>query len=320
MARVAFLFHEDFHLHVQAPRHPERPERTKALIEHLQKTDLWSSLIHISPDVAPRETLELVHSPAYIDLIAEVCARGGGLVDGIETGVAGVTGVGPESFRIASRAVGAVTRAIDAVLGDEVDRAFCAVRPPGHHAMRDQAMGFCLFNNVAIGARYALTHHNLGRVAIIDWDFHHGNGTQAIFWSDPAVLYFSVHRYPGWPWSGRREETGSGPGKRFTVNAPLAAGSGPDEYFQAFDEVLAPAIDGFGPDLVLISAGFDAHRDDPLSRMWLSADDYGELTRRVMDLAEEHCRGKIVSVLEGGYNPHALAECVERHLRVMMED
>lgn len=313
MAGVAYVSHAEYRLHVQGPTHPERPERVIALAEYLPKTDIWPKLRPLTPEPAPIETLELVHSSSYIDLVDYVCRQGGGLVDGVETGAVA------ESFAIARRAVGAVTLAIDSVMAGvpgagRADCAFCAVRPPGHHALRDRAMGFCLFNNVAIGARYAQKRHGVERVLIIDWDLHHGNGTQAMFWTDPTVFYFSVHCYPAYPGTGRKSEIGEGAGEGYTLNAPLPPGAGSHEYSAVFDEVLAPAFARFCPDLVLISAGFDAHANDPLSRMLLRTEDFRTLTDRVTDLAQKSAGGRIVSVLEGGYNPQALARSVEQHL------
>lgn len=312
MARVAYIAHPDYERHVQGPGHPEHPERVRALNMHLPTTDIWTTLVKKSPDIAPREILELVHSPSYVDLVDQVCRSGGGYIDGVETGA------GPDSFSIARRAVGAVTLAVDAVLGGEVDSAFCAVRPPGHHALRSAAMGFCLFNNGAIGARYAQERYGVERVFIVDWDFHHGNGTQAIFWTDPTVFYFSVHCYPAWPYMGLPDDVGEGKGAGFTLNAPLPPGAGTHDYLDVFNKKLGPALDDFRPDLVLISAGFDAHRDDPLSRMMLNTEDFRTFTDRVRERAERYSGGRIVSVLEGGYHPRALAQSVEAHLRGLL--
>lgn len=312
MARVLYIAHPDFERHVQALGHVERPERVQAIDRYLPSTDIWPLLEKRMPDVASVELLELLHTPSYIRLVDDVCASGGGLIDGIETGT------GPDSFRIARRAVGAVTLGVDAVLSEQADAAFCAVRPPGHHALRASAMGFCLFNNVALGALYARRHHGIDRVLIVDWDFHHGNGTQAAFWTDPAVFYFSVHCYPAWPYMGLTEDVGNGAGKGYTLNAPLPPGSGRGDYLEVFDEKLAPAFERFRPQLVLISAGFDAHRDDPLSRMTLTTADFRTLTERVRAFSERNGNARIVSVLEGGYHPQRLAESVEAHLRGLL--
>lgn len=313
MARVAYVAHPDYELHIQGPAHPERPERVKVLNDYLSTSSIWSKLVHLTPEVSPVETLELVHDRAYIEFVDALCERGGGYVDSSETGTV------RESFRIARRAVGAVTGAVDRIIAGEIDSAFCAVRPPGHHALRSRGMGFCLFNNVAIAARYAQVRHGVERVFIVDWDYHHGNGTQALFWTDPTVFLFSVHCYPAWPYTGRQDEAGEGAGRDTTLNAPLSPGAGTDQYLAVLDGVLRPAFERFQPDLVLISAGFDAHREDPLSRMRLETQDYGTFTARVRDLADEYAGGRIVSVLEGGYNPSALARSVEQHLLGLLQ-
>jgi acetoin utilization deacetylase AcuC-like enzyme len=317
VAQVAYLSHPDYELHVQGAGHPERPARVRALREHLPKTDIWSKLTHLTPGIAPVETLDLVHDRSYIDFVKELCERGGGYVGRDWTGTV------QESFVVARRAVGAVTRAVDAVLAGEADSAFCAIRPPGHHALRDRGMGFCLFNNVALGARYAQRRHGVERVFIVDWDYHHGNGTQALFWTDPTVFFFSVHCYPAWPYTGRQDEVGAGAGKGATLNAPLPPGAGRDEYLAVFDEVLRPAFERFRPDLVFISAGFDAHAEDPVPRrsrknMKLAAEDFRALTERVRELAEGSARGRLVSVLEGGYHLPSLVRSVEEHLRGLL--
>ena len=225
----------------------------------------------------------------------------------------------PPSFDIARLAVGGTFEAIDAVMDGRVDAAFCPVRPPGHHAERDQAMGFCLFGNVAAAARYAQDTYGLERVAIVDWDVHHGNGTQHIFQEDPTVFYFSIHQFPHYPWrSGGIEEIGEGAGRGATLNAPMEAGSGDAEYLRVFDERLLPALAKYEPEFVLVSAGFDAHEDDPLSGVRVTQSGFVEMTRRVMDIAGTHAGGRLVSVLEGGYNLEGLAACVEVHLRALL--
>jgi len=309
---VGFFFHPAFHGHDTGPSHPERPERLKAICDHLRAVGLWDSLIHQEPKAAPRDTLELVHPSSYIDAVECACREGPVALDPD-------TVASPGSWGAALRAVGAVTEAIDAVVSGQLTAAFCAVRPPGHHALADRAMGFCLFNNVAIGARYAQQRHRLERVLIVDWDVHHGNGTQAIFYDDPSVLYFSTHQFPFYPGTGARGERGEGSGTGSTINRPLPAGSGDQALIATFQEGLVPAADRFKPELVLISAGFDAHRDDPLAGLQVTEEGYAELTRIVRQVANAHAGGRLVSVLEGGYHLQALARSVEAHLRALLE-
>jgi acetoin utilization deacetylase AcuC-like enzyme len=251
------------------------------------------------------EDLLQVHTRQHLDHLREVCSTGGGLLD------EGDTVASPGSFDVAMLAAGGVVTAIDAVLEKKVGAAFCAVRPPGHHAERPRAMGFCLVNNVAIGARYAQTHHGLRNIAILDWDVHHGNGTQHIFEEDPTILYCSLHQYPFYPGTGARSERGTGKGEGFTVNVPMPAGTGEKQYLAALTDEIIPALDAFKPELLLLSAGFDAHRDDPLAGMKLTEESFFTMTRLVQHVAP------IVSVLEGGYNLRALAGSVERHLQAL---
>jgi acetoin utilization deacetylase AcuC-like enzyme len=312
LPNVAFYSHPDYDLHVQGPRHPERPERTKVLKERLRASSVWNALQHIEPEPATVEQLQLIHEPDYIASVERFCEDGGGLIDGRETGA------GKYSYRIARLAAGAVTGAVDRVLTGASDAAFCAVRPPGHHALTDRAMGFCLFNNAAIGARHAQRHHGIERVLIVDWDFHHGNGTQDMFYADGSVMYFSVHCSPAYPYTGYRMQSGEGPGLGCIVNAPLSPGAGAKEYLDAFHKLLIPAARRFRPDLVIISAGFDAHREDPLSLMRIDTGDFDAFTEVVRGIADEHCGGRIVSVLEGGYNVDTLAASVEVHLQRLL--
>ncbi len=221
----------------------------------------------------------------------------------------------PASADAALRAAGAVCAAVDAAIAGTHRRAFCAVRPPGHHATRDTSMGFCLFNSVAVGAAHAIATHGLERVAIVDFDVHHGNGTQDIFWSDARVLYASSHQWPLYPGTGARNETGAGN----IVNAPLRPGSGSAEFRRAHEDIVLPALEHFAPELVLISAGFDAHRLDPLANLNLVADDYAWITERLVDIAERHARGRVVSSLEGGYSLTALRESTAAHVSALAD-
>ena len=308
---VGFFYHPAFLEHDTGFGHPECPDRLQALLAHLQRTELWPVLSHREPAPAPRPILELVHPRPYVTMIEQVCP------DGL-TPLDPDTVISPGSWEAATRAVGTVTQAIDAIMAGQLQAAFCAVRPPGHHALSHQAMGFCLFNQVAIGARYAQTRHGLERILIVDWDVHHGNGTQAIFYDDPTVLYFSTHQFPFYPGTGSREEVGAGRGTGFTINVPLPSGSGDVEIIRAFQESLVPRALEFAPQLVLISAGFDAHRDDPMAGLQVTERGYAALTDIVMQIAQRCCAGRIVSVLEGGYHLEALGRSVEAHLRALM--
>ena len=230
------------------------------------------------------------------------------------------TPISPESYEVALAAAGGVLGAVDAVMEKKIRNAFCAVRPPGHHATEDTAMGFCIFNNVAVATRYIQKQYNLSKILIVDWDVHHGNGTQAAFYDDPTVLYFSVHQYPFYPGTGSEAEKGNGKGLDHTINVPLPAGSGDSDYVRVFQERLRPAALAFSPDFVLISAGFDAHESDLLGSMKVTAQGFAKLTDVVKKIAEKCCAGRLVSVLEGGYHLEGLADSVEAHIRVLMRD
>lgn len=313
MKRVGFFYHPDFLKHVTGSGHPERPERLSHLMQYLLKRPVWNSLVHLQPQHARTAQLLLVHPEQYVAGIARSCSSGTSMLDQD-------TRICRDSFDVALLAVGAVVEATEQVVGGQLGAAFCAVRPPGHHAETAKAMGFCLFNNVAIAARHAQQALGVRRVAILDWDVHHGNGTQEIFYEDPTVLYLSVHQYPFYPGTGAEHETGHGKGTGFTVNCPMKAGSGDAEYFRAFDERILPAIDRFKPELLIISAGFDAHRDDPLAGMGLTEESFARMTGLVVQTARAHCGGRIVSVLEGGYGLEALAGSVEAHLLRLLQE
>jgi acetoin utilization deacetylase AcuC-like enzyme len=277
---------------------------------HLDHVGLTRKLYPIRPQPAADDWILLVHSRDHLEDLAEPVRNAPRFLDPD-------TRMSVESYRVAQLAVGGALAAVDAVVSGQARNAFAAVRPPGHHALPEHAMGFCLFNNIAVTARYAQRRYCLDRVLIVDWDVHHGNGTQAIFYEDPTVLYFSTHQYPFYPGTGSAQETGAGPGKGFTLNVPLAAGAGDAEIVSAFRDQLVPATQAFQPQLVMMSAGFDAHRDDPLAQLRVTEGGYAELTRMVMELAESFAGGRVVSLLEGGYNLQALARSVEVHLAVL---
>ena len=312
-ARSTGFVRDDVYLkHETGPGHPECPQRLVAILDRLKQSGMLDRLTQIGPTAANEKWIVAVHTPEYLERIKAQCRRGSGYVDSPDVPVCA------RSYEVATVAVGGVLGAIDAVMEGKTDNAFCAVRPPGHHALEDRAMGFCLLNNVAIAARYIQQEHKLSKVLIVDWDVHHGNGTQDIFYDDPSVFYFGIHQYPFYPGSGAVGERGEGKGTGFTLNVPLPAGSDDRDYQEAFEKSLRPAAIQFDPDFVLISAGFDAHENDLLGGMEVTARGFGELTRVVDQIARECCEGRLVSVLEGGYGLEGLAASVEAHLRVLM--
>ena len=310
-APTGLVTHPDYLLHDTGPYHPERPDRLRAIVGGLEASGLMASLRRIDPRPVADRWITTVHTQAYLGRLVSASQRAPVQLDRD-------TRMGPDSLRIARLAAGGVLAAVDAVVAGRARNAFAVVRPPGHHALPDRAMGFCLLNNVAIAARYAQQKHGLKRVLIVDWDVHHGNGTQAIFDDDPSVLFFSTHQFPYYPFTGRAKETGIGAGAGTTINVPLLAGSGDTEIVAAFRDTLVPAADRFRPDLVLISAGFDAHKDDPLAGLGVTAQGYAALTRIVMAIARRHAGGRVVSVLEGGYRLKALSDSVAAHVGVLM--
>jgi acetoin utilization deacetylase AcuC-like enzyme len=291
--------------------HPENPGRLQAIVSHLQVSGLLDKLELLEAVEIEEDFLLQVHTPEMVERVKAVCDSGGGNLD-LDTVASS------ESYRVALLAAGGLVEAIEAVMRGEVSYAMALVRPPGHHAMRARSMGFCLFNNVAIGARHLVNVHGLDKILCIDWDLHHGNGTQDIFYGSPEVFYMSLHMGNYYPGTGLVDEKGDGDGVGFTLNCPLPAGTSEEEYLERFGETLETATDRFSPEFVLVSAGFDAHRDDPLGGLLLTERGYAELTRSVKRVAEEHCSGRLVSVLEGGYHPDALARSVHAHLEVLI--
>ena len=310
--QTGFLYDDIYLQHQTTPGHPERPARLVEILENLTAKDFYSELVYLEPNSASLEWVKMVHEDEYIERVEASCGDGTVYLDSPDVPIS------RRSYEVALMAAGGVLAAVDAVMEGEVTNAFCAVRPPGHHATEDRAMGFCIFNNVAIAARYIQERHGLTNILIVDWDVHHGNGTQAEFYDDPNVLYFSVHQYPFYPGSGAEAEKGAGKGLNYTINVPLPAGSGDADYIRVFEEKLRGAALAFSPEFVLISAGFDAHKDDLLGQMAVTADGFAQLTQIVTGIAQRCCKGRIVSVLEGGYHLGGLGESVESHIRALM--
>jgi acetoin utilization deacetylase AcuC-like enzyme len=299
--------------HDTGPRHPEQPARFSAVMNRLESSGLLQDLLRVEVRSATEDELALVHTEAYIELVHREVAQNRRQLS------TGDTEISSQSAEVARLAAGCVLAAVDAVFSGAVLNAFCVVRPPGHHAGAAQGMGFCLFNNIAIAARYAQKRFGAERVLIADWDVHHGNGTQDIFYEDGSVLFFSTHQSPWYPGTGAASERGEGDGEGTTMNCPFPAGSGRAEVFGAFRDLLLPAAQNFRPDLILISAGFDSRINDPLGLFLLRDDDFRDLTHLMMELAERHCDGRLVSVLEGGYSLEGLAAASEAHARALSE-
>ena len=305
---TAYITHPTFLLHDMGPYHPECPERLGAIQERFAEVELHGRLVHHTAPVATRTQLARVHGRDYLDEI-EAASPGSGLhyLDPD-------TALCPHSLAAARHAAGAAVKAVDLVLSGECATAFCAVRPPGHHAERNRAMGFCVFNNIAVAAAHALEAHGLARVAIVDFDVHHGNGTEAIFADDPRVLMVGTFQYPLYPYSGVEP---LGPNMH---NVPLAPGSGGEEFRAAVRDHWLPALEAHRPQLVLISAGFDAHREDPLAGLEFDDADYAWVTEQLVGVAKRHAGGRIVSSLEGGYALGALGRSVAEHVRILLDD
>lgn len=299
---TAIFTSERFALH-ETGGHPESQRRLEAVDQALRATGMWTDRPVLEPEAASADDIALVHSREHIQAVERIAESGGGLA-GPETIVS------PGSYLAASLAAGAAIQAVDWVLDDAGRRAFALVRPPGHHAEPAHSMGFCIFNNAAIAAQHAISRRGLERVAIIDWDVHHGNGTQAAFYDSNRVLYCSVHQWPLYPGTGSERETGTGNRLGFTVNVPLPAGAGDRAYFEVFDRIFKPAIDDVQPSLIIISAGFDARLGDPLAMMALTDGGFAGIARRVVDWSEAWCDGRVVALLEGGYDPTGLANGV----------
>lgn len=315
MPLTGLVYHNAYLEHLTGETHPESPQRLKAIIELLNSSLPPEDLHHLDLSTQARsdiiQWIEQVHQPEHIQNIkSHQPSQGLSYLDGD-------TPVSPRSYPVSLLAVEGTLCAVDSVMNHLVSNAFCVLRPPGHHAESNRAMGFCLFNNVAVAARYIQKRHHLKNILIIDWDVHHGNGTQEIFYDDPSIFYFSIHQHPLYPGTGSPEEHGRGKGDGFTRNVPLSPGKGDLEYVGLFDTTLKPIVDAFRPDFILISAGFDAHRDDPLANMRVTETGFTEMTRLILQWANLYCQGRIVSCLEGGYNLEALARSVRDHVKAL---
>jgi acetoin utilization deacetylase AcuC-like enzyme len=311
---TAIVHHPIYREHETGEGHPERPERYTVLMEALRGDErLWPQLLELQAIAATRGAVQACHTPQHYKTIERVVSEGTGYLDAD-------TIVSMRSMDAALTAAGGVCRAVDAVMKGEATNAFLPVRPPGHHATSERAMGFCLFNNVAIGARYAQTYPEIERVAVVDWDVHHGNGTQGIFYDDPSVFFFSMHQYPWYPGTGARGETGIGRGRGYTLNIPVRAATRAKEQRSMLDAALEEMSARFKPDLIFISAGFDAHEADPLGQLLLTDEDFTLMTRAVKQWAASACNGRLISCLEGGYNLKTLGGTVRAHVSELMKE
>ena len=310
-ATTALLADPIYKQHLTGAGHPEQPGRFDAVLQALEEAGLLEDLPKIDRRAASEEEILLCHAPDYLETVKRDVA------DGARSLSTGDTVISEKSYEVAREAVGGVLQAVDAVVEGRAANAFCVVRPPGHHASPDRGMGFCIFNNIAIAARYAQQRHDLERVLIADWDVHHGNGTQDIFYRDGSVLFFSTHQSPWYPGTGKEWETGEGPGKKTTLNAPFPAGAGRSEILGAFRTKLLPAANEFKPDLILVSAGFDSRLGDPLGQFTLADQDFADLTELLLELADTHSAGRLVSILEGGYDLEGLGLAAAKHVEAL---
>lgn len=308
---TGFIYDDRYLSHDTGQGHPERADRLRSAIAKLRGESWYDSLTQYSPRVPERNWIEAIHQGSYINHAETEIKSGAPYLDSADVTVS------EQSYDVALLATGAALELCDAVATNTVDNGFALIRPPGHHAEAAQALGFCVFNNIAIAARYLQRHHGLDKIAIVDWDVHHGNGTQHSFEDDPSVLFISTHQYPYYPGTGAWSETGTGPGQGATLNCPMNAGATDADYMTAFSEKVIPALHDFKPQMILLSAGFDAHRNDPLASVNLSTDIYGWMTQRILEVADQHCGGKVVSLLEGGYDLTALADCVSLHVSTL---
>lgn len=307
---VSLIYDPEYLKHDTGLHHPENAHRLKAILKTIDGSDIANRLERVKPTLARREDLTRCHHEEMVDHLKTLCENGERFVDPD-------TRISRESYDVALLAAGGAITAVDEAMKQDGGRAFCLIRPPGRHATIDRAMGFCLFNNVAIAARYAQAKYGVERVLIMDWDVHHGNGTQDIFWSDPTVFYFSTHQYPFYPGTGSASERGAGKGEGSTLNIPLKAGTSGRDHRESFVSALHLIEEKFHPDLVIVSAGFDSRRGDLLGGLMLEDSDFAEMTKELLRIAEKHASGRLIGLLEGGYNLDLLGGSVKSHLAAL---
>ncbi len=315
MKKTGFLYDDRYLLHDTGPYHPEAPDRLSVIYTGLERSGLLSKLVRLEGSMAEMKWIESVHDKAYIERFQSVCQSGKSSFECEDNQLC------YQTYDIARLAVGGILEASKLVMEGSLDNVFCAVRPPGHHAEINQAMGFCYFNNIAIAARYIQREWGIKRVGIMDFDVHHGNGTQNIFETDSSVFYYSIHEHPSFafPGTGRAFEKGSAEGTGFTRNYPILPGQGDEEYRSVMDNDFIPLFDQFGPEVLLISAGFDAHADDDMSGINLSTEGFTYIMERLVETANKHSGGRIISILEGGYSLKRLPELVNNHIEILLK-
>jgi len=310
---MTLLLYDDIYLeHDTGIGHPENSRRIENTINYLKSGSFFNQLTIKKPRAASQEEINLIHPKAYIQTVKQIADSGGGWLDG-DTVISGA------SYNAAVYSAGAALTAADMIMTGAAKNAFCLVRPPGHHATPERGMGFCLFNNVAIAARYIQKNHKRKRVLIIDWDVHHGNGTQDAFYEDTTVMYFSMHRHPFYPGTGAQDEIGEGEGKGYTINIPLSMDTKPEKYLEIFSEVIDSRVNSFAPEFIILSSGFDTYKKDPIGGLNLEIEHFHALTKIVMKSAEKHSDGMLLSCLEGGYHLADIPRCIEAHLKGLMK-
>ncbi len=307
--KILLIYSDEFLKHDTGFDHPESPARLRSIISYLNENELKKSLDIVEPEPAPLEWIRENHSQEYINLVKKYCEEGEAYILTLDNPIC------KETYRIAILAAGGILKAVDYVMEEKYSKAFCLLRPPGHHAVKDKPMGFCFFNNIAIAGKYLIKKYGLERILIVDWDVHHGNGTQDASYEDNKVFFFSIHQHPLYPGTGMEWETGKGEGEGFNMNVPVSPETSDDTYIEIFKERMFPKALEYEPQFILISAGFDAHKSDPLAQIQLSEGVYRTLTDIVLKIANKCCSGKIVSTLEGGYNLKYLPLCVVEHLK-----